>query len=285
MRQRGPKPKEAPEGYARFAVATKLFEPFNRSMFNYRVRAGDIVCKEDELGKMYEIASILRIKRNLLQEKREKTVSLSKHYIRWTTPHDVIASMILDRAIYKEEYLADPDHYRERKSKNPYTSVAVFDSEKEDAMYAYISLLPLPEETIMDVLLGKRDETELTSKDILTYDEPGEYMLLASSAAQHPDYKDKNLLFGLINHFIDFWVDLYPEKKIKRIYAQTVSNDGRRMVHDLHMGPMYSMIDGSLKRIPDAYVLDLDEPGGSRIIRRFQERLKDKDQILNQQNP
>jgi hypothetical protein len=221
---------------------------------------------------MYEVASIIATKKSLLHEETEKKTALSKHYIRWTTPNDVIASMILDRAIYHEEYLADTEHYRERKSKNPYTSIAVFDSEKEDTMYAYISLLPLPEETIMDILLGKRDETEITSKDILTYDEPGEYTLLASSAAQHPSYK--NLLIGLIRAYTDFWVDLYPEKRIKRIYAQTVSDDGRRMVSQLRMSGMYTVSNGNLERIKDAYVLEMDEPAVSRVIRDFQERLK-----------
>src|SRR5947209_11996641 len=114
IRQRGPKPKETPEGYARFAAATKLFEPFSRHVFNYRVKAGDIVTQNDSGGKMYEIASILNTKRTLLHEEREKKAALSRHYIRWTTPQDVIASMILDREIYHEEYLADVEHYKER---------------------------------------------------------------------------------------------------------------------------------------------------------------------------
>lgn len=274
IRRRGPKSKQTPPGYVRFAEAAKLFKPFTKNTLNYRVRAGDIAVKEDDGGKMYEIASIVATRRILLDEEAGKKTSLSKHHIRWTTPDDVIASMILDRAIYHEDYLADTDHYKERKSKNPYTSIAVFDSEKADTMYAYISLLPLPEETIMDILLGKRDETEITSKDILTYDEPGEYMLLASSAAQHPSYK--NLLIGLIRAYTDFWVGLYPEKRIKRIYAQTVSDDGRRMVQQLRMSGMYTVSNGSLERIRDAYVLDMDEPAASKVIRDFQDRLKEK---------
>jgi len=278
IRRRGPKSKETPQGYARFAEASKAFEPFSKNSFNYRVRAGDIIIKEDDGGKMYEIESVLRTKRTLLHEERAKKAASTRHYIRWTTPNDVIASMILDRAIYHEEYLADVEHYRERKSKNPYTSIAVFDADKEDTMYAYISLLPLPEETIMDILLGKRDETEITSKDILAYDEPGEYLLLASSAAQHPDYK--NLLGGLIHAYMEFWIDCYPERKIKRIYAQTVSDDGILLANKLRMGPMYAMVEGHLERIKDAYVLDMEEPAGSKVIKKFQERLKEKEQSL-----
>jgi hypothetical protein len=274
IRRRGPKSKQTPEGYVRFAEATKLFVPFSRNTFNYRVKAGDILFTEDDGGKMYEVASILKIRRMLLDEEKTKKAEASKRTIRWTTPNDVIASMILDREIYHEEYLADTEHYRERKSKNPYTSIAVFDTEKPDTMYAYISLLPLPEATIMDILLGKRDETTITSKDIVTYDEPGEYTLLASSAAQHPDYR--NLLGGLIHQYMEFWVEKYPERRIKRIYAETVSEDGRRIANELRMGPLYAMVDGTLQRIKDAFVLDMEEPAASRIVRHFQERLKEK---------
>lgn len=276
IKQRGPKPKEAPEGYARFAAATKLFEPYSRHVFNYRVKAGDIVTQEDTGGKMYEVASILKIRRMLLDEEKAKKAALIKHEIRWTTVNDVPASMILDQIIYHETHLADIEHYQERKQKNPYTSCAVFDTEKEHTMYAYISLLPLPEETIMDILLGKRDETGITSKDILAYDAPGEYTLLVSSVAQHPDYR--NLLSGLIRFYMNFWVGLYPEKRITRIYAQTVSDDGRKMASQLLMGPMYTMLDGKPQRIKDAYVIDMEEPSASKTIREFQERLKEKSQ-------
>jgi hypothetical protein len=275
-RRRGPKSASTPEGYLRFAEAAQLFEPFDKNAFNYRVRMGDIATKKDEFGKLYEIASILNTKKFITRaEEKQKEKAINRE-TRWKTKDDVIASMKLDRDVYKEEHLAEPDHYRERKSKNPYTSVGIFDTEEPDTMYAYISLLPLPEDTIMDVLFGRRDETELTSKDILTYDEPGDYTLLVSSVARHPDFKDRKLLKSLIDFYTDFWVDLYPEKRIKRIYAQTVSDDGVQLANHLRMGPIYTMIDGRLDRVKDAYVIDMDEPGGSPIIRDFQERLKEK---------
>lgn len=277
-RRRGPKVKKAPEGYARYSVARKLFEPFKEGVFNYRVKVGDILVKEEDGVKLYEVASILRVKAALLEEDKVRRVLLTKHEIRWTKVEDVPASMILDQAIYHETQLANIEHYQERKQKNPYTSCAVFDTEKANTMYAYISLLPLPEETIMDILLGKRDETEITSKDILAYDKPGEYTLLVSSVAQHPDYK--NLLRGLIRFYMDFWISLYPEKRIKRIYAQTVSDDGRKMASQLLLGPMYAMIEGRPQRIKDAYVIDMDEPSASKTIQNFQERLKEKEKAL-----
>lgn len=274
IRQRGPKPKDAPEGYARFAAATKLFEPLSRSVFNYRVRSGDIICKEDNLGKMYEIVSVLKVKKDLLHEEREKRRSVET-YTDWIKISDVIAGLKLDRIVYNEEFLADMDHYRERKTKNPYTSIGVFDIHDRDTMYAYISLLPMAEETIMDILLGKRPETAITSKDILTYNEPGEYSLLVSSVVHHPDHP--NLIRRLLNAFMDYWVEQYPERRIKRIYAETVSENGKRMANELRMSTMYTVVEGHLERVENAYVLDMNEAAASKIIRRFQEKLRERE--------
>jgi len=278
IHRRGPKVKKAPEGYARYSVARKLFEPLKEGVFNYRVKIGDILVKEEDGNKLYELASVLKTKMALLEEENAKKALLSNHEIRWTTVNDVPASMILDQAIYHETHLANIEHYQERKQKNPYTSCAVFDTEKANTMYAYISLLPLPEATIIDILLGKRDETELTSKDILAYDQPGEYNLLVSSVAQHPDYK--HLLGGLIRFHMNFWVNIYPDKRIKRIYAETVSEDGKRIANELRMSTMHMMVDGHVKRIENAYMIDMDEPVSSRVIRRFQEQLKEKELAL-----
>lgn len=276
IRQRGPKPKKAPEGYVRFTEATKLFDPLSRSTFNYRVKVGDIIVEEDDFGRMYKISSIIETKRSLLQEEEKKKAIDT--YTDWIKITDVIAGLKLDRIVYNEEFLADMEHYRERKTKNPYTSIGVFDVHDRDTMYAYISMLPLKEETIMDILLGKRSETEITSKDILTYDEPGEYSLLVSSVVHHPAYP--TLIRRLLNAFMNYWVDQYPERRIKRIYAETVSDDGKRMANELRMSMMYTVVNGHLERVENAFVLDMDEPAASRIIRNFQQRLKEKDQLV-----
>jgi hypothetical protein len=279
IRRRGPKVKNAPEGYVRFSEAIKLFEPLSKGMFNYRVKAGDVTVKEDDGGKLYQIASILEAKKILLQEEERKKAKPVDTYTDWIKISDVIAGLKLDRIVYNEEFLADMDHYKERKTKNPYTSIGVFDVHDRDTMYAYISMLPMKEETIMDILLGKRPETEITSKDILTYDEPGEYNLLVSSVVHHPDHP--TLIRRLLNAFINYWVDQYPERRIKRIYAETVSEDGKQMANELRMSTMYTVVDGHLERVKNAFVLDINEPAASKIIRNFQQRLKEKDQTLN----
>lgn len=127
----------------------------------------------------------------------------------------------------------------------------------------------------MDILLGKRDENDIHSQDILTYDETGAYTLLASSAVHHPDHPE--LITRLIRAFMNYWVNQYPERRIKCIYAQTVFESGKLMANKLRMSTMYTQKDGHMQRIKDAYMLDLDEPAASKIIREFQERLKAKE--------
>jgi len=276
IRRRGPKLKEAPEGYARFTEAAKLFEPLSKNVFNYRVRAGDITVKEDDDGKMYEIASVIKTKSILLQEEEKKKATPLNTIADWIKIDDVIAGLKLDHIVYNEIFLSDTAHYQERKKKNPYTSIGIFDANDRGTMYAYISLLPLKEETIMDILLGKRDENDIHSEDILTYDEPGEYTLLASSAVHHPDHPE--LINRLIRAFMNFWIDKYPERRVRRIYALTVSDSGKLMANKLRMSTIYTFKNGQMERIQDAYMIDLDEPAASKIVKEFQERLKEKAQ-------
>src|SRR6266852_5439044 len=272
IRRRGPKLKGTPEGYARFTEATKLFEPLSKNVFNYRVRAGDIITKEDTNGKMYEIASIIKTKSVLLQDEEKKKAVPVNTIADWIKIDDVIAGLKLEHIVYNEIFLSDTEHYQERKKKNTYTSIGIFDAHDRGTMYAYISLLPLKEETIMDILLSRRDETDITSQDILSYDELGEYTLLVSSIVHHPDHPE--LIGRLVKAFMNYWVDQYPERRIKYIYAQTVSEAGKLMANKLRMSTMYMMINGHMKRIEDAYMLDMNEPAASKIIREFQERLK-----------
>ena len=157
--------------------------------------------------------------------------------------------------------------------------MAAFDARERRTCYAYIGLIPLPEPTILDILTGKRDEKEITPDEILTYDQPGEYTLLANSATVHPDYPE--LISKVLTAIADYWLEQYPERRIKRIYAQTVSEQGRIMAQKLYLGPLYVLQNQEMKRIEDAYVLDLNDVAASRIIRKFQERAVAKSQTHN----
>lgn len=135
-------------------------------------------------------------------------------------------------------------------------------------------MIPLPEGVILDILTGKRGEMTINADEILTYDEPGEYTLLANSAVVHPEHPE--LVGRILEKIMDHWYHWYPERRIKRIYAQTISQSGRLMARKLYLGPLYTLEDGELRRCRDAYVLDMDEEPASRVISKFQERLHTK---------
>jgi hypothetical protein len=231
--------------------------------------------------------------RNALYSNTDIQANIEKHYKRkgitppptkrtipdiildWVKPEDVPSGLALDQIVYNEMFLANIEVYMAWRRKNPKISMGAFDAKDRRTRYGYVGLIPLPEHIILDILMGKKDEKEITPDEILTYDNPGEYTLLANSAVIHPDYPE--LANSIIHAIMNFWIDVYPEKKIKRIYAQTVSDQGRTLARKLYLGPLYIIKDNVLTRIEDAYVIDMQEPATSKVLRQFQEKLKMKD--------
>lgn len=266
--------QEETDAYVSFSRALELFKPLDKNAFNYRVRKKEIVTIEHEDGKtLYGVQSVIAM-RNALLKKASRKDKQPEVIIDWLRPTDIPASLALDQIVYHEMFLAEAEVYIAWRRKNPYISMAAFDATDRRTCYAYIGLIPLPEPVILDVLTGKKDEKEITPDEILTYDQPGEYTLLANSAVVHPDYPE--LVSKVIAKIIDYWVEQYPEKRIKRIYAQAVSEQGRTMAQKLYLGPLYLLQNQEMVRVADAFVLDLNDKAASRIIRQFQEKLKAK---------
>lgn len=260
--------------YVSFSRALELFKPLDKNAFNYRVRKKEIATKEDESGKtLYGVQSVVAM-RNALLKRASRKDKQPEVIIDWLQPTDIPASLALDQIVYHEMFLAEAEVYMAWRRKNPHISMAAFDAADRRTCYAYIGLIPLPESVILDVLTRKKDEKEITPDEILTYDQPGEYTLLANSAVVHPDYPE--LISKVIAKITDYWVEQYPKRRIKRIYAQAVSEQGRTMAQKLYLGPLYLLRDQEMVRVEDAYVLDLNDTAASRIIRQFQEKLRAK---------
>src|SRR6266487_2272483 len=235
--------QEEPDAYVSFSRALELFKPLNKNAFNYRNRKKEIATKEDESGKtLYGAQSVIAV-RNALLKRASRRDKQPEVIIDWLKPTDIPASLALDP--------------KDRRT-----------------CYAYLGLIPLPESVILDILIGKKDEKEITPDEILSYDQPGEYTLLANSAVVHPDYPE--LMSKVITAIAEYWLEQYPERRIKRIYAQAVSEEGRTMAQKLYLGPLYILQNQEMVRIEDAYVLDLNDIAASRIIRQFQEKLRAK---------
>ena len=213
----------------------------------------------------------------LSQEKKRGTRKLRAVpdvVLDWLRVEDIPAGLILDQIVYHEMFLATAEVYMAWRRKNLKISMGAFDANDRRVCYGYISLLPLPEPLILDVLMSRKDEKDITADEILTYDKPGEYTLLASSVVIHPEYPE--LARRIVHALMQFWIRQYPEKRIKRIYTQTVSEQGRDLARKLYFGPLYITDENGVVRVKDAYVLEMQERATSKVIRDFQEILKEK---------
>jgi hypothetical protein len=261
--------------YVAFSKAIELFRPLDKNAFNYRIRKGEITTKEDDAGKtLYSVRSTIEL-RNRLLKKISRRDRQPEVIVDWLKPTDITAALDLDQIVYHEMFLAEAEVYMGWRRKNPYISKAAFDARDRRTCYGYLGLIPLPEQVILDILTGKKDEKEITPDEIVTYDEPGDFTLLANSAVVHPEYAE--VIHKIISSVMNFWYEQYPEKRIKRIYAQAVSDAGRIMAQKLYLGPLYVIQNDQLVRVEDAYVLDMENIAASRVIRDFQEKIRKKE--------
>lgn len=262
--------KQVQEKYVPWGEGAKILG-LKRSAFFYYVNSGAI---KSEPGRgpregRYRLQDILDIKNRRDSNKPRKTYKkrLREVELDWLTPDDVMAGLALDRILYDDEFLADADVYQSWRKKNPYISMAAYDKKDRRICLGYIGLIPLPEEIILSILKGEREETSITADEILTYDEPGGYTLLANSAAIHPERPD--LLNRILRRITEEWIARYPEKYIRKIYAQSVSAKGDMFVQHFFMAPRYDLA-------LNAFELDLARPAASKIIRRFKAALEEK---------
>ncbi len=255
--------------------ATQMYTNAGVSVSTFRRRVNEGVIQgipgEKARDTRYPKVQVLNA---LSQEKKRgtrKLRSVPDVVLDWLRLEDLPAGLVLDQIVYHEMFLATAEVYMAWRRKNLKISMGAFDAKDRRVCYGYISLIPLPEPVILDVLTGRKNEKDITADEILTYDKPGEYTLLASSVVIHPELASR-----IIHALMQFWISQYPEKRIKRIYAQTVSEQGRDLARKLYFGPLYIADEHGLVRVKDAYVLEMQERATSKVIRGFQEKLKEK---------
>lgn len=221
-------------------------------------------------NRLFHLQDILAIKARRAEGKprkqyRRKLPAVQVDWLRWD---DLPACIRLDQIVYQENIdLGEISTYQAWRKKNQNTSIAVFDAKDRNICLGYVGLVPVSEQICLDVLSGKRQDSAITVDEIEAYDRSGPYILYAISAVVHPDRPD--LLYTLLYHHMQFWIEQFPERYIKKIYAQAVSDEGERLVQHLFMAPR-----------PDlnynAYELDMARPSASKIIKRFKAQLQEK---------
>lgn len=240
--------------------------------FFYYVQSNQIA-KEPESRKRnarYSVADILKVKEKLSRKQRPRKTTHG--FVDWIGVDDVLTSLKLDYRVYGSEvFLADLPYYAERVVRNPHVALAVYDSPKRERILAYISLLPLPEPVIHEVLRGERHETKVQTDEVETYERTGGYTLLAESVVVDPEQPEQ--LNTLLTHLMEYWCEQYPDRYITKIYAQAESKRGDILIQKLFLAPREDLA-------PNAYVLNLMRPGASRFVRRFQECIEEKQRAL-----
>lgn len=201
-----------------------------------------------------------------------QTADTTSTFVDWIGVGNVLTSLQLDYKLYGPEvFLADLSYYAERVKRNPHVALAVYETPKKERILAYVSLLPLPEETIIEVLKGSKHETEIKNDEVETYERKGGYTLLAESVAVDPDHPEQ--LNTLLKHLMQYWCEQYPDRYITKIYAQAESDKGDVLIQKLFFAPREELA-------PNAYVLNLARPGASRFVRQFQECIENRRKSL-----
>lgn len=264
------------EKYVPLDEAVKLLGT-NQGRFFYYVDAGPIA-KEPGSGKRnarYSVEDILRVKEKLAQRKPKRSESAESWCVDWVGEGTVLLALQLDyRLSGPDAFAADLAQYVDRFRRNPHYALAVYENAQRFRILAYIRLLPLQESTILDILSGKRQETDIKTREIETYDRKGEYTLFAEKVAVDPDYP--GALNTLLNHLATYWCDHYPERTLSKIYAQAESEQGDILIQKLFFAPLEHLA-------PNAYVLNLKRPGASRFIRRYQACIQEKQESQKQE--
>lgn len=259
--------------YVPIAEAAQILGEKEARIFYYadRRQIGIEPGYEQQRIRRYKVADILAIKQRRLEKRRRAAAKKTKPdpvIYDWLKASDMPACLMLDKIVYKEDIdLGEASIYQSWRKKNQHISVAAFDAKDRNVCLGYVGLVPVVSEQIcLDVLNGRRIDHSITVEEIDSYDHSGPYTLLAISACTHPDRPD--LLYPMLYKHIEFWKSAYPERFIKKIYAQSVSELGDRLAQMLYMAPRYDLNT-------NAYEIDMQRPQMSRLLKKFKKELAD----------
>jgi len=221
--------------------------------------------KEDVDKVAKERAAFAKIEQST---KRGKTrTGILKTDVDWLKPSDLPAVLKLDYIVYRENIVGDIGLYMSWYKKNHRLTLLSFERGNRENILAYACLIPLPERVILSILKEARSELSISPDEVETYERSGGYTLLAESVVTHPDHPEQ--LNRVMQSVLEYWYEQYPDKYIEKIYAQAFSDQGDILARKLYFSPLYDLSDR-------AYVLDLRKRGATRIVRDFQDRLKQK---------
>ena len=240
-----------------------------QSLFLYYVKTGDIAIKpgSKQRERLYSRTDTLSVRKRVLRKRRPEPEPISIDFVRL---EDLPAAFKLAQQAYGPlgVDLATMATYQSWRKNNNQITLGAFSKDRSNC-YASIQLVPLHESVILDILTSKRSESSIDPDEIRPYDVPGSYTLLATSAAYTQEDRHRKLLIELLIHYMDFWAEKYPEMWIDKVYAQADTERGEMLVQHFFMLPRWDLAH-------NAFMLDVNRPSASKIVRAFQNRLKER---------
>ncbi len=215
--------------------ALQLAGNMKANTFSYHVRAGHVQIR-DGFGTRdheYFVPDIIKLKgrsrkQNQAQEEKQEIID-------WSGVLDAGAGLRLSQQLYGEQVdIAELVVYQSWRKNNGQLTLCVFSDDRKDC-FAELQVLPLDEPLILDILTGKRKESSIQADEIRSYNDPGPYSLLVTNAVTLPGRPE--LLTQLLLRYMDFWLEQYPIRYIKRIYTQAVSERGFMLAQHFFMTP------------------------------------------------
>lgn len=232
---------------------------------------------ENSRANKYNLADLKRLhSRRFARKRTEEPAKEPEVIFDWLEPKDLGAVLDLDMRVFNKSIVGDYNLYKSWIEKNTHVAMCAFEnkvgSEDRRKCLAYISALPLEERNIISILKGEKDELDITSNEIETYEREGAYTLLVNSVVA----SEEKYLGRVLDEVLKYWIESYPKRYITRIYAQAASQTGDVMIQKMRLGPVFTLDGDTVQPLDDAYTLDLTRPAGSPIIRRFQQALAEK---------
>jgi hypothetical protein len=252
--------------------AIKLYEEagLSEGTFFRHVRENKIekVLPDDrQRGAMYSADDVRAHVKQRQQKQKGKKRDVESTQIDWSGALDAAAGLRLSQQLYGPDVdIGELAIYQSWRKNNNQLTLCVFSPDRKDC-FAELQVLPLAESLIMDILRGERNESSIRADEIRSYEDTGPYHLLVTNAVTLPDRPE--LLLLLLLRYMDFWAEQYPERYIKRVYTQAVSERGFMLVQHFFMTPRFDINF-------NAYMIDLAYPSASKVIRHFKRQIEKK---------
>lgn len=244
-----------------------------RSTFYHLIKIGDIPegivvpLRKQALYPKKEIDKLVEERARVLAE-YEQTPERLKFML--PDREDLVQLVDLDRLVFHEETLIQPEEQIARFAYNP-EAIHVLKDTKTDTVLGGITLSPLKREVLEKLLRLEIDETQVKPGDYLPF-EPGKtgdcYVIgIITRPGITEQYYAGKLLYGALNYLVEL---LEKGVVIKRIYTVATTDDGDRLARKLHFTPLPGEWQGQFEDFRHPYVLNLEtKESKSKLINKY----------------